>query len=153
MVYTERAETEAVSCGTSHASAVCTPLRWIFKTRYKKQQSFIQNHMRQRHSESALRAEKSAIYKSHHQSEKHSVEPRSSLNGAWPGPHPVLHTSECPAEDPLSTSPSALMVWMACLLQAEEAKKAAEAAYNNCCDNAKREVSVDVCSSGRMRKI
>ena len=31
MVYTERAETAAVSCGTSHASAVSTPLRWIFK--------------------------------------------------------------------------------------------------------------------------
>ena len=30
------AETAAVSCGTSHASAVSTPLRWIFKkTRYK----------------------------------------------------------------------------------------------------------------------
>ena len=25
------AETTAVSCGTSHASAVCTPLQWIFK--------------------------------------------------------------------------------------------------------------------------
>ena len=41
MVYTERAEMAAVSCGTSHASAVTTPLRWIFKkikikTRYKK---------------------------------------------------------------------------------------------------------------------
>ena len=31
MVYTERAETAAVSCGTSHASAVSTHLRWIFK--------------------------------------------------------------------------------------------------------------------------
>ena len=32
------AETAAVSCGTSHASAVSTPLRWIFKqkSRYKK---------------------------------------------------------------------------------------------------------------------
>ena len=27
------AETAAVSCGTSHASAVSTPLRWIFKKR------------------------------------------------------------------------------------------------------------------------
>ena len=27
MVYTERAETAAVSCGTSHVSAVSTPLR------------------------------------------------------------------------------------------------------------------------------
>ena len=31
MVYTERAETAAVSCGTSHVSAVSTPLRWIVK--------------------------------------------------------------------------------------------------------------------------
>ena len=31
IVYTERAKTAADSCGTSHASAVSTPLRWIFK--------------------------------------------------------------------------------------------------------------------------
>ena len=31
MVYTDRADTAAVSRGTSHASAVSTPLRWIFK--------------------------------------------------------------------------------------------------------------------------
>ena len=31
MVYTERAEMAADSCGTIHASAVSTPLRWIFK--------------------------------------------------------------------------------------------------------------------------
>ena len=30
-VYKTRAETAAVSCGTSHASSVSTPLRWIFK--------------------------------------------------------------------------------------------------------------------------
>ena len=30
------AETAAVSCGTSHASAVSTPLRWILKTKTKK---------------------------------------------------------------------------------------------------------------------
>ena len=37
IVYTERAETAADSCGTSHASAVSTPLRWIFKkTCHKK---------------------------------------------------------------------------------------------------------------------
>ena len=37
MVYTEHAETAAVSCGTSHASTVSTPLRWTFKkTRCKK---------------------------------------------------------------------------------------------------------------------
>ena len=31
MVYTERAEMAAVSCGTSHASAVSTQLQWILK--------------------------------------------------------------------------------------------------------------------------
>ena len=31
MVYTERAQTAAVSCGSSHANAVSTPLRWVFK--------------------------------------------------------------------------------------------------------------------------
>ena len=36
MVYTERAEMAAVSCGTSHASAVGTPLRWIFQKRKKE---------------------------------------------------------------------------------------------------------------------
>ena len=38
MVYTERAEMAAVSCGTSYASAVSTPLRWILKKQNKKQQ-------------------------------------------------------------------------------------------------------------------
>ena len=37
MVYTERAETAAVPCGSSHASAVSTPLRWILKTKNSKQ--------------------------------------------------------------------------------------------------------------------
>ena len=36
MVYTERAETAAVSCGTSHASAVSIPFWWIFKNALKK---------------------------------------------------------------------------------------------------------------------
>ena len=36
MEYTERAEMAAVSCGTSHASGLSTPLRWIFKTKTKK---------------------------------------------------------------------------------------------------------------------
>ena len=31
MVCTEGAEMAAVSCGTSHVSAVSTPLRWIFE--------------------------------------------------------------------------------------------------------------------------
>ena len=36
MVYTELAETAAVSCGTSHAIAISTPFRWIFKTKQNK---------------------------------------------------------------------------------------------------------------------
>ena len=49
MVYTEHAEMAAVSCGTSHASAVSTPLQWIFKkkkkkTRYKKLVIHVESH-------------------------------------------------------------------------------------------------------------
>ena len=47
MVYTERAEMAAVSCGTSHASAVSTPLRWILKLkkkRYKKIFTHVESH-------------------------------------------------------------------------------------------------------------
>ena len=46
MGYTERAETAAVPCGTSHASAVSTPLPWIFKRqrRYKKLVIHVKSH-------------------------------------------------------------------------------------------------------------
>ena len=45
MVYTERAEMAAVSCGTSHASAVSTPLRWIFEKRaIKKLFTHVESH-------------------------------------------------------------------------------------------------------------
>ena len=45
MVYTERAEAAAVSCGTSHASAVSTPLRWMFKKRaVKKLVTHVESH-------------------------------------------------------------------------------------------------------------
>ena len=56
------AETAAVSCGTSHASAVSTPLRWILKkTRYKKLVTHVEPHAS---AVSLLkRAENSAIYK------------------------------------------------------------------------------------------
>ena len=36
MEYRERVEMAAISCGTSHASAVSTPLRWIFKNALEK---------------------------------------------------------------------------------------------------------------------
>ena len=47
VVYTRRAETAAVSCGSSHASAVSTPLRWIFKnkTSYKKLATHVVPHV------------------------------------------------------------------------------------------------------------
>ena len=48
MVYTERAEMAAVSCGTSHASAVSTPLRWIFKKcaiKKKKLFTHVESHV------------------------------------------------------------------------------------------------------------
>ena len=44
MVYTERAEMAAVSCGTSHASAVSTPLRWIFKNKNKTETRYKASH-------------------------------------------------------------------------------------------------------------
>ena len=47
MVYTECAKAAAVSCGTSHASAVSTPFRWIFffLMRYKKLFTHVESHM------------------------------------------------------------------------------------------------------------
>ena len=59
MVYTECAETAAVSCGTSHASAVSTPLRWIFKN------ALIKSRITCERSESA-RERRIALYKSNH---------------------------------------------------------------------------------------
>ena len=45
VVYTECAETAAVSCGTSHSSAVNTPLSVdIQKTRYKKLVTRVEKH-------------------------------------------------------------------------------------------------------------
>ena len=45
MVYTERAKMAAVSCGTSHASAVSTPLWWIFKKHaIKKLFTHVESH-------------------------------------------------------------------------------------------------------------
>ena len=65
MVYTERrAEMAAVSCGTSHASAVSTPLRWIFKnlTRYYDKKLFTHVESHASGSESA-RDRRVALYK------------------------------------------------------------------------------------------
>ena len=45
MVYTEGAETTAVSRGTSHVSVVSTALWWIFKqTRYEKLLTHVKSH-------------------------------------------------------------------------------------------------------------
>ena len=38
------AEAAAVSCGTSHASAVSTPLQWIFKKRVIKLVTNVEPH-------------------------------------------------------------------------------------------------------------
>ena len=62
MVYTERAETAAVSCGTSHASAVSTHhfSRWIFKNELQK--AFDSCRITRERSESA-RERRIALYK------------------------------------------------------------------------------------------
>ena len=39
------AETAAVLCGTSHASAVSTPLWWVLKTHYKKLVTRVESHV------------------------------------------------------------------------------------------------------------
>ena len=45
MVHTERAKMAAVSCGTSHASAVSTPLPSGYpKKRYKKLVTHVESH-------------------------------------------------------------------------------------------------------------
>ena len=61
MVYTERAEMAAVSCGTGHANAVSTPLRWIFKkTRCKKLVIYVESQS------SAVSLLESGEYSDHH---------------------------------------------------------------------------------------
>jgi len=58
------AETTAVSCGTSHATAVSTPLRWIFKNKTKKNRAIkLVTHVEPHASAGSLlkRAENSAI--------------------------------------------------------------------------------------------
>ena len=58
MVYTERAETAAVSRGTSHVSAVSIPLRWILKIALKTNKQTvshsvdIENRAKNKHSHS-----------------------------------------------------------------------------------------------------
>ena len=69
MVYTERAETAAVSCGTSHSSAVSTPLMWIFKNALCKA-THSQCRVTFEHSESA-RERRTALYKSDQQQQQH----------------------------------------------------------------------------------
>ena len=68
MVYTERAETAAVSCGTSHSSAVSTPLMWIFKNALYKA-SHSQCRVTFERSESA-RERRTALYKSDQQQQQ-----------------------------------------------------------------------------------
>ena len=67
------AETAAVSCGTSHASAVSTPLRWIFK-KTKKRAIKLVTHVEPHASAVSLlkRAENSAVSANTNQKTKHS---------------------------------------------------------------------------------
>ena len=60
MVYTEHTEKAAVPCGTSHVSAVSTPLWWIVKNALKKLVTRVESHV-----ESA-RERRTPIYKSNH---------------------------------------------------------------------------------------
>ena len=69
------AETAAVSCSTSHASAVSTPLRWILKKRAIKLVTRVEPHAS---AVSLLkRAENSAIYK------QSSINPPSVFLFLW----------------------------------------------------------------------
>ena len=45
MMYTERAETAAVSCGISHVSSVRTPLRWILKQKQNTHSKNLVTHV------------------------------------------------------------------------------------------------------------
>ena len=66
MAYTECAKTAKVSCGTSHVSAVSTPLRWIFKNApWKASRSCKITYCES--SESARERRYNAIYKSDRQ--------------------------------------------------------------------------------------
>ena len=89
IVYTERAETAADSCGTSYASAVSTPLRWM---RYKK--DIHSCRITCEHSESA-RERRIALYKSDQQQGRLvfaggwdiGVEKGSTAVGGWSWPN------------------------------------------------------------------
>ena len=70
MVYTERAEMAAVSCGTSHASAVSTPLRWVFKNALLK--ACHSYKITCKHSESA-RERRIVLYKSDQQQQQSTM--------------------------------------------------------------------------------
>ena len=87
MVYTERAEMAAVSCGTSHASAVSTTLRWIFKNAlYKASHSC---RLTCERSESA-RERRIALYKSEpQQHQQHRLRTTDSNVGCL-NPRPQL---------------------------------------------------------------
>ena len=60
MVYTERAEPAAVSCGTSHASVVSTPLRWIFENARERRIAINNNNneWREKFKKKKFKAEK-----------------------------------------------------------------------------------------------
>ena len=87
MEYTERAETAAASCSTSHASAVSTPLRWTFKIKKQGYKKAIHScRITCEHSESA-RERRIALYKSdpHTHTHTHIVQELCESRGGRPG--------------------------------------------------------------------
>ena len=63
------AEMAAVSGGTSHASALSKPLRWIFKMLYKKLVTRVDSHA------SAVSPQKSGEQRYHHHNHHHHHHP------------------------------------------------------------------------------
>ena len=76
MAYTERAETAAVSCGTSHASAVSTPLR---RRILKKIYIYIHSRRITCERSESVRERRIALYKSDQQQQQHTALPVHNL--------------------------------------------------------------------------
>ena len=75
MVFTERAEMAAVSCGTSHVSTISTPLSWIFKTQFKKLVTHVESHAS---AVSLLQSEEQRYTKAINNNDGNSMEKNSS---------------------------------------------------------------------------
>ena len=95
MVYTERAETAAVSRGTSHITSkqrynnLYLTSVGIPKTRYKNLQSLIVNHTRQGRGES-VRTWRIALYKSDQQQQQSELKSCVQVEVAVPGSQSLI---------------------------------------------------------------